>query len=141
MSLPISDMARLVPLAALALLAACSAESDTGQPASPAEAARSAANDGLLDCALDGAAEFERRCELERIETSDGKELVFRHPDGGFRRFSIVTDGRGLVTADGADEATVSAAGDGLIIVEVNEDRYRLPATFRKPGVPGDAAE
>ncbi len=54
--------------------------------------------------------------------------LTVRHPDGGFRRFAVTSDGSGLVSADGAEPAAVSLR-DGGIEVVVGTDRYRFPAT------------
>ena len=61
--------------------------------------------------------------------TPNGRRTVVRHPDGGFRRLRIVQDGRGLVSADGAEEAKLVIIDKGLIEVTVGDDRYRLPAT------------
>ena len=58
-----------------------------------------------------------------------GDMLTLRHPDGGFRRLRIVRDGRGLVSADGAEEAKLAIIDKGLIEVAIGADRYRLPAT------------
>lgn len=83
--------------------------------------------DSLIECAIDSTA-FARECTVERHVTDGALTLVVRHPDGGFRRFEVLTDGRGVATADGADLAQVRLA-DGGIEVTVGEDRYRLPAT------------
>lgn len=85
-------------------------------------------DDGKLSCALAGSERFTRTCSLERISNDEGKQMIFRHPDGGFRRFLVVTDGRGLVAADGADDAVVKVLDDKVIEVSVNGDRYQLPA-------------
>ncbi|MEM1131739.1 MAG: hypothetical protein AAGH53_02255 [Pseudomonadota bacterium] len=85
-------------------------------------------DDGTLACALAGAEDFTRNCDVERVSNDDGNQMIFRHPDGGFRRFDVVTDGRALVSADGADEAKVTIVNDGLIEVQVEDDRYQLPA-------------
>ncbi|WOE73970.1 hypothetical protein [Alterisphingorhabdus coralli] len=85
-------------------------------------------DDGTLACALAGAEDFTRNCDVERVSNDDGNQMIFRHPDGGFRRFDVVTDGRALVSADGADEAKVTIVEDGLIEVQVEDDRYQLPA-------------
>ena len=123
---------RISSLVALLLLAACGGAPDNERLAeAEAEAAREAAADGQIDCALAGETRFDRVCEIERVVAGGTKLLTVRHPDGGFRRFEIVTDGRGLVAADGFDESRVSVAGDGMIEVSVGEDRYRLPATVK----------
>lgn len=105
-------------LAALLLfLPACG-----GPPAARAEA--------LIECAVEGAAAFERVCTLER---SAGREtlLTLRSPSGGFRRLAVTRDGRGVRAADGAEPATVAIAGKDLIEVSIGSDRYRLPARIR----------
>lgn len=105
-------------LAALLLLAtACG-----GPPARPAEE--------LVECAVDGAADFARVCTVERRA---GREILFtlRAPSGSFRRLAATSDGRGVRAADGAEEAEVRIVGDGLIEVAIGGDRYRLPATIR----------
>jgi len=107
-------------LAPVCLLAACS-------EAVPYRAAGD--GEDSIDCALAGATKFEAVCAVERA-AGDGKRLlIVRHPDGGFRRFEIVSDGRGLVVADGAEEASVSVLEQNRIEVSVAGDRYRLPAT------------
>ncbi len=74
---------------------------------------------------------FERVCTTEQIAGNEGKILVIRHPDGGFRRFDILTDGRGLAPADGFDETKISLLSDGMIEVSSGDDKYRLPAQIK----------
>jgi hypothetical protein len=83
-----------------------------------------------VDCALGGAAAFERVCTVERPA---GREaiLTLRGPSGSFRRLQVTRDGRGVKAADGAEPATVTIVGKGLIEVAIGTDRYRLPARFR----------
>lgn len=57
-----------------------------------------------------------------------GDILTIRHADGGFRRFRVLTDGRGLESADGAEPATVRLVDHGHIEVDAGDTRYRLPA-------------
>lgn len=106
---------------ALALLAlgACSQSSEAPLP-DPED---------MIDCALAGAAEFARTCVVERSTESEALFLTVRHPDGVFRRFEVVADGRGIVTADGAEPAEISVE-ESHIVVAVSADRYRLPATI-----------
>jgi hypothetical protein len=111
-------------LVLLLSLAACEQE-----PAAPPSATAEAPDDSLIECALRGAAEFERDCAVEQVRSDDQLVLVVRHPDGGFRRFDVLTDGRGLAAADGAQTAQV-ALREGGIEVTVGADRYRFPATF-----------
>jgi len=59
----------------------------------------------------------------------DGDLLTLRHSDGGFRRLRIVRDGRGVITADGAELVTVNMADKGQIELSIGGEGYRLPAT------------
>lgn len=77
-------------------------------------------------CRLDDAADMAPLCRRE----NDGDRIVIRHPDGGFRRFVVVDDGRGIIAADGADPAKVEPLDKGRIRVSVGSDAYELPATF-----------
>ena len=82
-----------------------------------------------VSCQIWGAAMSESVC---RIEVKDDL-LTIRHPDGGFRRFRIVKDGRGLTAADGADLAEVTITQSNRIEVQVGSDRYVLPAIIAAP--------
>lgn len=104
--------AALVPI-----LAACG-----GPPA--------AGREDRIDCALEGAAEFERVCLVERTAGRD-LLLTIRSPSGSFRRLVATRDGRGVAAADGAEPATVTLVGEGMIEVAIGPDRYRLPARVR----------
>ena len=126
MSMPISKPLLLL-LATLSLVACGKSDADALNDAENA-AAEEAALDGKVECALAGSTSFERTCTTERIAGSDSQLLVIRHADGGFRRFTVVKDGRGLEVADGADKAVVAISGDRVEVV-VGEDRYRFPAT------------
>lgn len=112
----------------LALLAGCSG----GAASDPA----AEGDDSRVACALGSDTEFAEKCDVERVQNGEKRELVLRHPDGGFRRFEIVTDGRGLIAADGAEQAVVTPLADGRIQLSVGDDRYRIPATI-KPGAGG----
>lgn len=83
-----------------------------------------------IACAIDGAP-MANRCGLERQATPAGPVLVLRHPDGGFRRVRIVTDGRGVVAADGATPAHVQMHDPKWIDVDIDGDIYRLPAQLQ----------
>jgi hypothetical protein len=87
----------------------------------------------LVDCALDGGTTFTRACAVERSEQDGTLFLVVRHPDGAFRRFEVLRDGRGLAAADGAQAAVTSMSG-GDLVVGVDDDSYRFPATIRGDG-------
>lgn len=105
---------------ALLLLAACSSDATDSPPPDPAD---------LIECALAGATAFARDCAVERNQEDGGLVLVVRHPDGGFRRFAVLTDGHGLASADGADEARIAVRGAGIEVAG-GVDRYRFPATI-----------
>jgi hypothetical protein len=96
-----------------------------------ADAQRKASEDGRLACAVSGATEFARVCELERSDTEKGMLLTVRHPDGGFRRLLVVKDGRGVIAADGAEQAVVTPIGPKEIEVALAGNRYRIPATVK----------
>ncbi len=110
---------------AVLLIAGCSAaDSPT------ADAPTQAEGDERIACALGGATEFARNCAVERAEVEGAPILIVRHPDGGFRRFAVTDDGRGVAPADGAQDAAVALSGS-LLEVTVGEDRYRFPVTVR----------
>jgi len=100
------------------------------------EATHNEAGVAHIPCALGGSPIFRTSCTVERRQTGDGLMLVIHHPDGGFRRLLVTTDGRGVVTADGAEEAQVSVVDPGTIEVAVGDDRYRLPATVKGGPLP-----
>lgn len=81
---------------------------------------------GGVECALSGAAGFADDCTMERQDVDGQRLLIVRHPDGGFRRFELGVPGRGIVTADGVEQAAIERA-DGMVEVRVGSDRYRLP--------------
>ncbi|MFM7027692.1 MAG: hypothetical protein ACKOXK_03315 [Chakrabartia sp.] len=85
-----------------------------------------------IACAVSGAP-MAKLCGLERQATPAGPVLVLRHPDGGFRRLQIVTDGRGVIAADGAQPAKVRLRGADEIEVQIEGDIYRLPAKAKTP--------
>lgn len=82
-----------------------------------------------VSCQTAGAGKPEPVCRAE----VKGDLLTIRHPDGGFRRFRIVKDGRGLIAADGAEPARVTIAQGNRIDVQAGSDRYFLPATIAAP--------
>jgi hypothetical protein len=73
---------------------------------------------------------FLEECSVEQQLQDGTLFLTVRHKDGAFRRFEVVADGRGLVPADGAQEA-ISEMVDGRLTVRVGDDRYRFPATIK----------
>ncbi len=122
-------MKRLGGVAGFLLLAACGGAPDNGDLAeAEARGSRDAAENGRIECALEGAKLFDRTCTVEEMSGQDGAVLVVGRANVGYRRLQITTDGRGLVSADGAEPAKVSVVGDNMIEVAVGNDRYRLPA-------------
>lgn len=120
-------MRTLFSVAALLGLVAC------GDPGSATEEALDATGEAAerIPCAVEGESSFEPVCIVERMSGGEGPVLTIRHPSGGFRRFLVTSDGRGVVTADGAAAAVVSVIGGDRIEVAVDGDRYRLPATVK----------
>ena len=129
MSMPISKAICL--LAATLSLAACSGNEAESLEQAEASADEAGALDGKVECALGGSTVFERTCTTERIANADGQMLVIHHADGGFRRFKILTDGRGLAPADGFDETKIALIENGMIEVSSGDDKYRLPAQIK----------
>ena len=117
----------LVPLL---LLASCGpAGPDThGAAKTEAGARADAADEGRIACALPGASSFARQCTVDRTETREGTVLTVHQPNGGFHRFRLVNDGRGVVAADGAEEPKVAVMGAEGIEIAIGGARYRLPA-------------
>jgi hypothetical protein len=109
---------RMTPILLLAL-AGCG----TREPGT----ATGAGGGDRIECRIGGAAQFERFCTVERA----GADLTVRKPDGGFRRLTIVDDGRGVVAADGAQPAVVTLLSDRRIEVAIGGDAFRLPATVQ----------
>lgn len=109
-------------LAALALVAGCSSQN--------IDAPAVAQGGEQIACALGGAADFSETCAVDRMEVSGKLMLIARHPDGAFRRFAVVTDGRGLALADGAEQAVNALQGDKLAVT-VGQDRYLFPAKMK----------
>lgn len=113
----------------LLLLAACNRAPDNAELAeAEARGSREAAEDGRIECALEGAKLFDRTCTVQEMSGEDGTVLVVGRGNVGYRRLQITTDGRGVVSADGAEPAKVSIVGNRVIEVAIGNDRYRLPA-------------
>ena len=114
--------AGILSIAMLALLPACSASVAEPPPT----------EDGVerIACAMRGALDFAPDCTIERSREDGTLILTVRHPDGGFRRFEVVSDGRGLAAADGVEQAVTRLDGD-MLEVAVASDRYRFPATAK----------
>ena len=118
-------------LVALLVLTACDADIANKTALQKAEQSQLAAAeaDGRIVCALPGSDDFARRCAIDRTQTQDGLFLTVRHPDGAFHRLLVTKDGRGVIAADGAEQAKVTVLGPDSIEVALAGARYRLPAT------------
>lgn len=92
---------------------------------------------GKIECAAPDAESFAFDCAIDMVQSQDGLFLTLRHPDGGFRRLLVTRDGRGVVAADGAEQAHVTTLAPDLIEVAIGGARYRLPATVRQPKTSG----
>lgn len=123
-----------------ALLAACNKSDELTAGTSDPEAASAEINDGKIECALAGSDKFARTCDTERIAGPAGQILVIRHPDGGFRRFKVLTDGRGLAAAEGADKTGIKILNNGTIELSSGDDLYRLPAQIKSDRLAQTAA-
>ena len=116
-------MRKLLALLALPL-AACSSGD-----AVPTEAE----GEEKIACALAGAKDFAPVCAVDRSKEGDSLILIVRHPDGAFRRFMVLNDGRGVAVADGATQA-VTRFEQGFAELAVDRDRYRFPVTVKGHG-------
>ena len=108
----------------LAVLAACGREDSAAQAAAEPD-------DGRIECRIANSPQFDRFCTIEYRESEAGRTLVVRKPDGGFRRLLVARDGRGVVAADGAEQAQVTIIAADRIEVTIAGDTFRLPATVR----------
>jgi hypothetical protein len=81
----------------------------------------------MIDCAIGGAAGFAHDCAVERSAQNGEPVVIVHHPDGGFRRFTVLDGGKSVGAADGA-EALAVASNDERVDVSVDGDRYRFPA-------------
>ena len=120
---------RFLLAGALVLLAGCDRAPDNAALAeAEARGSRDAAANGRIECALEGAKLFDRTCTVEEMNGADGAILVVGKADVGYRRLQIATDGRGIISADGSQPATVTIIGNNMIEVAIGADHYRLPA-------------
>lgn len=111
-----------VLLLASGVLAACSSSSNT-DPAL-------AEGRDRIPCAVGGAVAFKPVCAVERRRRNGRLTLIVHHPNGGFRRFDVQTDGSGLAASDGADPVVAHLA-DGKLDVKLGADRYIFPVTTK----------
>lgn len=100
---------------------------------SSGSAPAAAEGDEKVACAIGKDAQFAPVCALERAERAGEQLYIVHHPDGGFRSFTVLANGAGLASADGADPAQQAIAG-GLLEVRVGEDRYRFPFKAKADG-------
>lgn len=88
-------------------------------------------HDATITCAIGAAGKLEAACPIDREVTAQGLMITVHHPDGGFRRLLVTTDGRGVVAADGASLASVIPLDAHEVEVVIENDRYHLPATVK----------
>ena len=114
-------------------LAACGETKTDHETLANVEAAQiaRAEESGKIVCARAGSGDFARACTVDREQRDEGLVLTIRHPDGAFHRLLVTKDGRGVVAADGAEQAVVSVLDKDSIEVALGGARYRLPATVR----------
>ena len=122
---------RISSAALLLALAGCSGKPAAGGPDDP-EAER-------IACALADAKTFTSACVVERSQQGGKNVLTITHPDGGFRRFEVLADGRSLATLDGADPVEVTPNGKDTEIT-VGDDHYLFPAPAPNPQPAGAPA-
>ena len=117
------------------LLAACDLKlpDKVADARAKSDARAMAEAEGKIECLVPGANAFAYACSIDRTQTQDGLYLSIRHPDGGFHRLLVTRDGRGVIAADGAEQAQVAPISDTLIEVSIAGAHYRLPATVRQP--------
>lgn len=132
-----SPISKQFALVSCLLVTGCGGDTtDADLKAAEAQQAKDAAAEGKIECALAGKTTFERDCTTERVSGPEGQMLVIRNPDGGFRRFRILTNGRGLEPADGMDpDFKLNVTGSGTIEVHSGDDIYRLPADIKGAAV------
>lgn len=108
------------------LLAACGAE-EPGAMTNGAAAPGEGEPDRRIRCRVDGATAFERVCSAEWSDGPDGRILILRKPDGGFRRLLRRPQYPFYVAADGAERANVLQLRHGVTEISIGGDRFRLP--------------
>jgi hypothetical protein len=114
-------MRKVLALSFFTALSACSAAEETPKGRG-------------IDCATGGSDKFLPECFVEDSRVGERRFLTVRSKSGAFRRFEMVDDGRGVVAADGADEAVAKWSAEGVLEVAVGKDRYRFPARMKSDG-------
>lgn len=123
---------RIFSTCAFLLLVTACGEPDNGVLAEAEDsAAAGAAANGVIECAINGKDAFSKGCQTELLSGENGVTLIVRHPDGGFRRFNVLTDGRGLEAADGSEKAKIEIVNDEQILVSVGSDSYLMSARMK----------
>lgn len=112
-------------LAMMAMMSVTACNQDAGSARGGGAQAVAQGPGDMVDCAIGSSGQWRPACRAEQ----DGDRLVLRHPDGGFRRLRIVSDGHGLVSADGAERAKLTIIAPQQVEVLIGADRYRLPVT------------
>ena len=112
----------LAAMPAVFLIAACG---EDAPPPAPEPVEEPDAE--VVECAVGNGSEFGAECPVERTEIDGENVLVVHHPGGGFRRFTLASDGSGLTAYDGADTAQRTLDGD-MLEIAIGTDRYRFPA-------------
>ncbi len=124
---------RILTVSALLVGASACSSPDVDQPQAE-EGAQ------MVECALGVGSQFGPDCLVEREDVGGQKQLIVRHPDGGFRRFAQLDDGRGLIELDGADQMTRMLDGD-VLEISVGADRYRFTANVSGQETPDAGAD
>lgn len=83
-----------------------------------------------IACAHSGAP-LVQDCTVERQRGQDGVVLTIRHPDGSFRRLLAGSDGRSLIAADGAQQASIAVTDGNGTEIAIAGDRYVLPEMIK----------
>ncbi|MBD59202.1 MAG: hypothetical protein CL808_03655 [Citromicrobium sp.] len=96
----------------------------------PSPSGTAPADSQSIACALNGASDFDSTCSVERSEIDGATLLAVFHPDGGFRRFEVMSDGSGLSAVAGADVVAQTLQGD-ILEIAIATNRYRFPADVR----------
>ena len=84
-----------------------------------------------VPCALAGSGPLDQSCSVVRERAQRGVLLTLTAPDGGFRRWLVTNDGRGVVPADGAEPARVTLRDGNRAEIAIAGERYLLPARTR----------
>lgn len=84
----------------------------------------------VVSCRTGEAKAVAPGCVMEWRAAAQGagaRILVLHHPDGGFRRFVVSSDGARINVADGAEAVEVGDPHQGAVEITVGDAAYRLP--------------